>query len=87
MNNVNEVKRMRVSKLPRGRNRRPDHIDTSLVGVRIKRPLREAIEKWSDDVGLDMSFAIRRSLEIGWPIFLERNFDGLKMKPKEEYRT
>jgi hypothetical protein len=57
----------------------------TFVGCRIEALLREQIEKWSHDRKLDLSYALRRSIEIGWPVFLENNFHGLEMRPKEDY--
>lgn len=55
------------------------------VACRIKSSLRDDMQKWADDRQLDLSFVLRRCLEIGWPTFLEVNFYGLEMRPKKEF--
>jgi hypothetical protein len=48
-----------------------------MVCLRIDPGLYQQIMTWSRARHLDLSYAVRRSIEIGWPTFQERNFDGL----------
>jgi hypothetical protein len=80
-----QTKQDKTPKLPRGRPVRHPSEAMCTVGCRIKTSLREAMEKWAKDATIDLSFALRRSIEIGWPMFLERNFYNLEMKTKKEY--